>query len=277
MTHLKQYDSQYTKKEFIESVIQTSMQIFNEVSGINMFQKDNLKMAFCDSETQAIVYEEFCGRFFPLYLGEGYSRTDPFSAQTFTNMEEGIYGVLICLDTDCDPDEWYQIILHELSHIFCIAHEIDGESFQYKYSKSNLGDGPEYWHIHIGYQLWCEFIANYIADQLNPFTRPLALKKLQKAVREYDRSVTRDDPDKVQCLSLLLHYIFLSPKIRAAGDAGTVIRILEENRIFATKARCEQYEGMINLIFEQLQRDPCWKIDPEFITLLGVSYLLVIQ
>lgn len=89
--------------------------------------------------------------------------------------------------------------------------------------------------------------------------------------------MTRDDPDKIQCLSLLLHYIFLSPKIRAAGDAGTVIRILEENRIFATKARCEQYEGMINLIFEQLQRDPCWKIDPEFITLLGVSYLLVIQ
>ena len=220
MIHSKQYDSGNTKKAFIESVIQ--------ISGINMFQKDNLKTAFCDSETQPIVYEEFCGQFFPLYLGEGYSRTDPFAAQAFTNMDEGIYGVLVCLDTDCDSNEQYQIILHELSHIFCIAHEIDGENFQYKYSKSNLGDGPEYWHIHISYKVWCEFIANYIADQLNPFTQPLVLKRLREVVREYDTNVTRDNPDKVQYLSQLLQYIFLSPKIRMAGDADTAICFLEK-------------------------------------------------
>lgn len=118
--------------------------------------------------------------------------------------------------------------MHELSHIFCIAHEIDGENFQYKYSKSNLGDGPEYWHIHISYKVWCEFIANYIADQLNPFTQPLVLKRLREVVREYDTNVTRDNPDKVQYLSQLLQYIFLSPKIRMAGDADTAICLLEK-------------------------------------------------
>ncbi len=118
--------------------------------------------------------------------------------------------------------------MHELSHIFCIAHEIDGENFQYKYSKSNLGDGPEYWHIHISYKVWCEFIANYIADQLNPFTQPLVLKRLREVVREYDTNVTRDNPDKVQYLSQLLQYIFLSPKIRMAGDADTAICFLEK-------------------------------------------------
>lgn len=102
------------------------------------------------------------------------------------------------------------------------------------------------------------------------------LKRLREVVREYDTNVTRDNPEKVQYLSQLLQYILLSPKIRMAGDADTAIRLLEKIGIFATKARCEQYEGMINLIFEQLRRDPCWKIDPEFITLLGVSYLLVI-
>lgn len=277
MIRLRLYDSKRTKRDNVESIIESCTQIFNETLGEIFFRDDNLKVAFCDSENRTSAYEEFCGQFFPLYLGEGYSRTDPFAAQAFTNMDEGIYGVLVCLDTDCDSNEWYQIILHELSHIFCIAHEIDGESFQYKYSKRNLGDSSEYWYIHIGYQVWCEFIANYITYQLNPFTRPLMLKKLREVVRECDTNVTRNNPDKVQYLSQLLQYIFLSPKIRAAGDADTVICLLEKNRIFATKARCEKYEGMINLIFEQLRRDPCWKIDSEFIMLLGVSYFLVIQ
>lgn len=277
MIHLRGYDSRYTKKEFIESVIQTSSQLFNEAFGIDMFQKNNLKTAFCDSENQAVVYEEFCGQFFPLYLREEYSRTDPFAAQAFTNMDDGIYGILVCLDTEHNSNEWYQIILHELSHIYCITHEIDGENFSDKYSKSNIEDWAERRDIGVGYNLWREFIANYIADQINPLTHPLTLKDLREVVREYDRDVSWKNPDHLQCLSLLLQYIFLSPRIQAAEDADAVVRTLEKNRIFVTKVRCEQYEKMVRLIFGQLQHDFYWKIDLEFIKNLGLVCIWVMM
>jgi len=122
MIHLKLYDSRCTKKEYIESVIEICKQIFNETLGQNFFKDNNLKVAFCNSENSAAVYEEFCKQFFPLYLGEGYSRTT-YTAQAFTNEIDGVYGILVCLDTGPESGEWYQIILHEMSHIFKSAEK----------------------------------------------------------------------------------------------------------------------------------------------------------
>lgn len=252
MIHLKLYDSRCTKKEYIESVIETCKQIFNETLGQNFFKDNNLKVAFCNSENSAAVYEEFCKQFFPLYLGEGYSRTT-YTAQAFTNEIDGVYGILVCLDTGPESGEWYQIILHEMSHIFCIIHEIDGENFSAKYSKNNMGGQPEYWNIYIGYAVWREFIADYIASQIHPLMRPPTLTKLREVVRELDKGINRDNPDRAQDVSQLLQYIFLYPKIRAATDTATIIQFLEKNRIFATKARCRDYQEIIALIFEQLK------------------------
>ena len=127
-----------SKKEFIESVIETCKPIFDDAFGLNFSKDDCLKVAFCTFENRAAVYEDFCTHFFPLYLAEGYSREDFFTAQAFTNADTGIYGILICLDMEQEPSDWYQIILHEMSHLFCITREISRDNFNARYPKEKI-------------------------------------------------------------------------------------------------------------------------------------------
>lgn len=276
MIHLKLYNSRCPKKEYIESVIEICKQILNETLGENFFKDNNLKVAFCNSKNGAAVYEEFCEQFFPLYLGEGYSSTTLFTAQAFTNEQDGIYGILVCLDTGPESDEWYQIILHEMSHIFCITHEIGGENFSTKYSEANMGSKPKYWNVNIGYAVWREFIADYIASRINPLMCPIALTELRETVRELDEGINKDNFHRTQDVSKLLWYIFLYPKCHAAMDVATIFRFLEKNRVFATKARSRLYQEIIALIFEQLQRESYWEISLQFIEKLGMAYLLLV-
>lgn len=66
------------KKEYIEDVIDDCKLIYNTVYADQFFHEDNLKVAFCTSADQSSVFEEFCGKYFPLYLDENYSRTNFF-------------------------------------------------------------------------------------------------------------------------------------------------------------------------------------------------------
>lgn len=276
MIRLRLYDSKRTKRDNIESIIEICKQIFNETLGENFFQGGNLKVAFCNFENRVSAYEEFCEQFFPLYLREGYSSTISFVAQAFTNESDNIYGILVCLDAGPESDLWYQIILHEMCHIFCIMHEIGGENFEAKYSKDNIGNNLKSWNISIGYAVWREFIADYIASQFNPLIAPLTSAELREAVRDLDNWVNMGNPDRSQNLSQLLCYIFLSPQIQGAEDEETIVQFLVKNRIFANKACCETYREFIALILKQLKHEPCWEISPAFIEKLGIAYTLSI-
>ena len=120
MIHLKANAVGKTKREYIEDVIDDCKLIFNAAFADQFFHDDNLKVAFCTSADQASVFEEFCGKYFPLYLDEKHSRTDYFAAQAMTNVPENICGVLICLDTPDEGEIWYQIILH----VFAFSRKI---------------------------------------------------------------------------------------------------------------------------------------------------------
>ena len=272
MIHFNFSESEQTEREYIKSVIETSKQDFNNALGRAFFKDDNLKVAFCNFEHRATIYEAFCQEFFPLYLADCYSRTDTFTAQAFTNIENGIYGIMICLGTDHVPREWYKIILHEMCHVFCIVYELGGDNFTDKYSKINMGDTPQHRNISAGYAIWREFIADYIAFHCNPWTHP-PLTDLRKAIRELDEEVNVSNPDSTRNCAQILTYIFLDPKVYTAKDDTAVFQFLEKNRIFATKERSGDYHRVISLIFEQLKRKDCWIIDPEFIEELGKTYL----
>ena len=63
-------------------------------------------------------------------------------AQAFINHDT--YGILCSLDTDVDPNSWYETILHEMVHIYCTTHESNGDNFFDKYcvnKKNNFKDG----------------------------------------------------------------------------------------------------------------------------------------
>ena len=277
MLHLEGSDYGKAKRTYIEAIIEDCKQLFNAKISNHFFRDNNLKVAFCTTENQAVVYEVFCEQFFPLYLADNYSRTNYFAAQAMTKVPDGIYGILICLDTFDEGDDWYQIILHEMSHIFCIIHEIGGENFQYKYSKEYLGETEQYWYSSIGYAVWSEFIANYIASQINPLVMPLSLAKLRVVIRGLDEGMNVNNPDRAQNCSQVLSYIFLNSRIRAAKDADSVFQILEKNRIFASKERSGHYHEIISLLFDRLEQERYWTIGPEFIEKLGTAYLSLLN
>lgn len=68
-----------------------------------------------------------------------------------TNVSEDICGILICLDTPNKGEVWYQIIHHEMSHLFCIMNELDGKNFQDKCTKEKTGGDVHYYFSTVGY------------------------------------------------------------------------------------------------------------------------------
>ena len=264
-----------SKKEFIESVIETCKPIFDDAFGLDFPKDDCLKVAFCTFENRAAVYEDFCTHFFPLYLAEGYSRDDFFTAQAFTNADTGIYGILICLDMEQEPSDWYQIILHEMSHLFCLTREIAGDNFTARYLEGAIAENPKNSHLHAGYTIWREFIADYIAYQLSPIMAPLSLTRLREAARKLDEEICAGNLEQMVNASLVLAYIFVTARIQAATDIEEIFDTLKKNRIFLSKKRCEDYRELISLIYQQLEKDYFWEITPQFIQKVGWAYFLL--
>lgn len=49
-----------SKREFIESVIEFCKPFFDEALGFDFSKNDCLKIAYCNFENRAEVYEDFC-------------------------------------------------------------------------------------------------------------------------------------------------------------------------------------------------------------------------
>ena len=124
--HIKSYFSKHANEEIILEIIEYCIAIFNSAVGKNFLNMQNLKIGFFNLENGIAVYERFCKQYFPSYLGkyhddytqDGYMNS--FVAQAFINHDT--YGILCSLDTDVDPNSWYETILHEMVHIYYPTH-----------------------------------------------------------------------------------------------------------------------------------------------------------
>ena len=190
--HIKSYFSKHANEEIVVEIIEYCIAIFNSAVGKNFLNMQNLKIGFFNLENGIAVYERFCKQYFPSYLGkyhddytqDGYMNS--FVAQAFINHDT--YGILCSLDTDVDPNSWYETILHEMVHIYCTTHESNGDNFFDKYcvnKKNNFKDGT----MGAGYEVWREFIAYYWGAELTPFSTPLSLAQVRTEVRNIDEDV----------------------------------------------------------------------------------------
>lgn len=106
---------------------------------------------------------------------------------------------------------------------------------------------------------------------------PITLSRLREVVRELDKGIHTDNPDRSVNASQILAYIFVTAKIQEATDIETIFQTLERNRIFSSKERCALYRAIVRLIFHQLENDFFWEITPQFIEEIGMAYLLLVQ
>lgn len=274
--HIKSYFSKHANEEIILEIIEYCIAIFNSAVGKNFLNMQNLKIEFFNLENGIAVYERFCKQYFPSYLGkyhddytqDGYMNS--FAAQAFINHDT--YGILCSLDTDVDPNSWYETILHEMVHIYCTTHESNGDNFFDKYcvnKKNNFKDGT----MGAGYEVWREFIAYYWGAELTPFSTPLSLAQVRAEVRNIDEDVDAKNSVAKMLVSRILAFIFRNPTVRRANNVAIAYEILQKNKIFVSDIRVRSYKSLIETIFEQLLKKDYWRISPYFIDELGAAYI----
>ena len=120
------------KEEAIPLLLQKACDLFNKQCHTN-YSPGNIKVANCTMSNIVDVYKSFTKQ----YDFHSEKRTkkdfeamlaDVFVGQTDINDPAHVDGLLIRTDppVDLDTPEYYlNMIVHELSHIFCITHEID--------------------------------------------------------------------------------------------------------------------------------------------------------
>lgn len=274
--HIKSYFSKHANEEIILEIIEYCIAIFNSAVGKNFLNMQNLKIEFFNLENGIAVYERFCKQYFPSYLGkyhddytqDGYMNS--FVAQAFINHDT--YGILCSLDTDVDPNSWYETILHEMVHIYCTTHESNGDNFFDKYcvnKRNNFKDGT----MGAGYEVWREFIAYYWGAELTPFSTPLSLAQVRAEVRNIDEDVDAKNSVAKMLVSRILAFIFRNPTVRRANNVAIAYEILQKNKIFVSDIRVRSYKSLIETIFEQLSKKDYWRISPYFIDELRAAYI----
>lgn len=261
--------------QYIYDVIEDCKQVFNEEIGEELFSGNNLKVVFFTPDNGIEVYEKFCKEYFPNWQGEVYKEPgymESFAAQAFVN--KNIYGIMVRMDMTIHPDEWYQIILHEMSHIFCIVKEFNGKNFYSDYYAKLEANTFEKSYVGVGYAIWREFIAEYFAATTFKY-KDYSIAEFRDKVRSYDEEI--GEKESKLWLSYMFALIFSQSKIRNAGSVEAVVDYLIKHNIFAEKTIAESYKEIIARLFNQISKDEYWKISYDFIFLLGEDYMSFIK
>ena len=111
---------------------------------------------------QKEIFEQFCSKYFPYRLNDRYQEEGyfDFRASSFIGMDNGGKdGILLRTDIPYQPMELLHIFLHELAHIYCAHHELDGKSFYDEYCEDYAQTKEEDGIINAGYAVWRECIA----------------------------------------------------------------------------------------------------------------------
>lgn len=257
--------------QYIYDVIEECKLIFNEEIGEELFRENNLKVVFFTPDNGIEVYEKFCEEYFPNWKGEIYKEPgymESFTAQAFVN--KNIYGIMVCVDMTIHPNQWYPIILHEMSHIFCNVKEFNGNSFYCDYYANLEENTFEKSFIGVGYAIWREFIAEYFAATTFKY-EDYSIPELRDRVRSYDEKIGAKESKL--WLSYMFALIFSQSKIRNAGSAEAVVDYLIKHNIFAKSTIAESYKGIIARLLNQISKDEYWKFSCDFIFSLAEDYM----
>ena len=118
-----------------DSYLAHAIEIFNDRMDAG-FSGDDIILTCFMTEDQKEIFEQFCSKYFPYRLNDRYQEEGyfDFRASSFIGMDNGGKdGILLRTDIPYHPVELLHIFLHELAHIYCAHHELDGKSFYDEY------------------------------------------------------------------------------------------------------------------------------------------------
>ena len=145
-----------------DAYLARAIAIFNDKMDAG-FAEDGIILTCFITEDQEEIFEQFCSEYFPYRLNDRYQEEGyfDFRASSFIGMDNGGKdGILLRTDIPYHPVELLHIFLHELAHIYCVHHELDGKSFYDEYCEGYAQSDEEDGMINAGYAVWRECIAN---------------------------------------------------------------------------------------------------------------------
>ncbi|MDO5123110.1 MAG: hypothetical protein Q4D44_00405 [Eubacteriales bacterium] len=215
------------------------------------YSEDNVKIAYCTFETFPQVYEDFCSKCFPSWLAEDYMNPAFYMDTNASALVEGENsGIIINTSVPFPFFEWVNSLTHELAHVYATRNEYHGQSFYEKHCCDPSLSAEEDM-IYIGYQVWKEFIADYLTAYARPYMVPMTLYQLRSQIKQFD-SVIRDlKPTSLKAITLVLVGIFTSREFLTSRDKEAFLSLLKEKKVVDT----EEYKGLIRTVIDHLCRE----------------------
>ena len=139
-----------------DSYLARAIEIFNDKMDAD-FSHDHVILTCFMTDDQEEIFEQFCAQYFPYRLKDRYQEEGyfDFRASSFIGMDNGGKdGILLRTDIPYHPVELLHIFLHELAHIYCVHHELDGKSFYDEYCEGYAQSDEEDGMINAGYAVW---------------------------------------------------------------------------------------------------------------------------
>ena len=255
-----------------DSYLAHAIEIFNDRMDAG-FSGDDIILTCFMTEDQKEIFEQFCSKYFPYRLNDRYQEEGyfDFRASSFIGMDNGGKdGVLLRTDIPYHPVELLHIFLHELAHIYCAHHELDGKSFYDEYCMDYAPTKQEDGIINAGYAVWRECIAEIIAIELDDNCKIVPLKKKADVLRQLKSEI--EPVDGKLAVSEILTAIMTSSEIEASQTWEEAETAIQSLNLFDTPPEMD----LFRLVYAQL-RTTFLEVDVGFIHELGYLYLNVLS
>jgi hypothetical protein len=241
------------------------------------FAENDIIIKFAKRRDMADQTKALCGKYVPgKYINESQARqlNESIAANALIGREKS--AVIVCINLKLSKKQWRRIFFHEYMHIFCAKSEVDGEHFMDIYGNIHTPDmEPEDkiydGNLNAGYNVWSEFIAEY-------FTQCKASDESYNYIDIADHvdnllikvSIMTDEQSKTS-FAMACAYLL------SCGDADEILNPdpADENPNPALYEK-ENKAALLNclrFLYLHIQNDKPWKINEEFIEMLGSKYI----
>jgi len=242
------------------------------------FTVSDIIFSFAKQSEMASRALELCAQYCPdkkLNESQLYQLGESIAANALIGREKS--AVLICTNTKIGKTDFRRLIVHELTHIFCVKSEMDGEHFIDIYGSGTTPDvdpvNREYDGLVVaGYKVWSEFIAQYYAVKLVD-KETIDFARIADFINSLFHEVNvHEIEDSKTAFSMICAYWFncvdFDETLAALNEPGTFMPGSERYGKETQDALCD----CINYLHNQMQKDKPWKITEKFIYYLGDKF-----
>ena len=277
--HTPKSNDYMQKEKAIPLLLQKACEMFNERCHTN-YSLDNIKIAYCTIDNIVETYKTFTKQYG--FHSEIRKRSDfesvlaeAFIGQTDIDDPDHVDGILVRTDppTDLnDPESYLILLVHELSHIFCITHEIDsaskaGQRFFELYCADIPGTPAQDYnngYMNAGYTIWRDFIAEIMQDIV--YQQPSKhLGVIYPILQLLADEVKIGNPASKSAFHRYLSEIINTWEGSEAETFDDLKPLLEKLNL--------PFIRIVEYVFNNLHGKDCYKITPSFIEGLGAMYL----